>query len=518
MPAAGALDTVHVAAPEGVRNADPVASNDASSTFGARATAVLLAVSVGLAWLALGQDTLFLSDGHFLIEQLRSGEFRVDRHRLDAPLFSLWWALTGLDPQRAITSLSAVSAALATWLVVGLARRQGAGPRRALLAGGLFAATPSVTFFATTTERHGLFLPFVAVTFAAAHGWLRRLAEERRLLPALGGTVLVGALAALATMVHNSGLVLVPAAATLFGLQRIRGPRDLLLGANLCGAALAIQLVLWRGGVAVLETYGWCTPHAPAPYLESGLLPRLAGGFAHLPRSLWHEWLLPFAPLSLLVWWSARTPQLRREAAGLGLALLGYLFLCGAVDLAHAEFGAYVLPLAIPVATLLARARPPAVPILGLVVATTAALLHVAHADVDRNRLAPYAAAVRQLAADRPMRVLVLLNPRIDHIACDLDEMAACVATEPPLDHVDLSALAQVDAISLRGHAPLITALVTTTPAGGRTFVSRRTLEILEQHPERHPSGPVLVQLLRERFELVPRALEPFDGFELVVR
>lgn len=480
--------------------------------------ALLLATVTGLVWLALQQDTLFLSDGHFLIEQLRSGEFVGDRHRLDGPLFSLWWAFTGLGAQRTITSLSAVCTAAATWLVIRLATRQGASPRAALLAGGLFAATPSVTFFATTTERHGLFLPFAALTFVVAHAWLSRVARMPRALPVLGGAILVGAVAALATAVHNSGVMLLPAAIASFGLPLIRSPRDALLGTILCGVAVAVQLAAWRGGVVLLEAWGWCAPGSPTPYLETGILPRLATGFADLPRSAWHEWLLPFAPLSLLVWWGARAPSLRLETAGLGVALLGYLFLCGAVGLAHAECGAYVLPLAIPAATLLVRTRPPAVPLFALAVAIPLALFLLARSDVDRGRHAPFVAAVRELAGDRPLRLLVLLNPRIDHIDCSLDEMAACIASEPPVDHIDLSALALVDAASLRAHTSLITALAATDPIGGRTLVSRRSLEILEQHPERHPSGPELVELLRAQFRLDPVALGPFDGFELVVR
>src|SRR5690606_15401730 len=124
---------------------------------------------LGGLWIALLACGLYLSFGQrqpygdaigilMLIEG--GAALHNSKHFLYAPLVEALAGLFadfGLSPYRAGLVLSAAGAGLGVGLSYAASRCYGMPPRRALGAAALVGACPSVMFFATTFEYHGLF-------------------------------------------------------------------------------------------------------------------------------------------------------------------------------------------------------------------------------------------------------------------------------------------------------------------------------------------------------------------------
>src|SRR5690606_32718819 len=129
-------------------------------------------------------------------------------------------------------------------------------------------------------------------------------------------------------------------------------------------------------------------------------------GLEYLPSVLWHEWLLPFAPLSLAALAGLLRPGLRAETLALGLGLVPYLAFCVLLIVGEPECGAYLLPLAL----LAARITVLAWPLRAWPLFVFVALLGSGAALRNDSPLAAqqhFAAAARAAAAGRPAVLLV---------------------------------------------------------------------------------------------------------------
>jgi hypothetical protein len=151
----------------------------------------------------------------------------------------------------------------------------------------------------------------------------------------------------------------------------------------------------------------WATGHT-GQMLQASNICGLPQPWGRMPTTAWQEWLLPFAPVSLL-WVGAliRRP-LRAPAVCLALLLLGYLCLTNAVmgyfeplGPQSQERGSFLLGLALPAVALGTLWLPTPACLLAL-----ACALAVAVVDVRRNDWQPvppdWADGVRAVLAEGP--------------------------------------------------------------------------------------------------------------------
>ena len=238
--------------------------------------AALVGLAAAAAYATLGQTTLHHNDGHRILELIGTGELDFGRHHLSTPAMYAFHHLVGaplgLLPFRSVTLLNGLSSAVAVALLYTSARTLGLPRGSALGAAALFGGCFPVLFFATLVEFHGVFLPWITLSFWLACRWLRT--------GHVAWALSMGAVAGLATQLHSMGIFAsglfsawlwtarpdVPARRRLAqAAAAIAGPIDLLV-AN-AGTMTA------RGGRRASSTI-W-QPRSPGRPLSRG--PRAAG-------------------------------------------------------------------------------------------------------------------------------------------------------------------------------------------------------------------------------------------------
>jgi hypothetical protein len=475
-----------------------VSANDAK-------TACWLAAAAALSFGLLGQTTLYHNDGHRLLELLHRGELDFGRHYLSLPTMVWFDRLVGgplgLSPQRSVTWLNALCSGAAVGLTFVAARRLGEPRRRALLAAGLFAGTFPVFFFATLVEFHGIYLAFAIASFLLAARWAAA--------PGFRAAVWTGAMAGLATQWHASGILLVPSWALWFWGER----RDLpavrrALQIVVAGAAyLAVFLPFQQ----LWQSVGWAESIriSRAPF-GLAMLQHLA---ARLPVVFWTDWIRPFLPMSLLLFWAVLRGRQRFLALAVLTAAVAYSVL-GAIVLGVSELGVYAAPLAAPLAILAVRVLPTrfaAVVIVGLLLFGTAAVLR--H-DSEGARYRDFVRGLAVLRADADVVVLFCEHPagRIDE---RLDELAAIRVFAPDTAVFVLTELAAREPAELEPSIGPMVAAWGQLHRGRRVLLGRGSRDRLAQE---YASGQLLLDALAGAYDFVPRLVDGFDGFELVPR
>jgi hypothetical protein len=368
-------------------------------------------------YLALGQGTLY-GDALTFLEQLRAGDLRYERHVAYLPV--VWLAHAVLQPlgytlyQSALFT-SQLGGALAVLLLHCAARGLGLSRLTACLVAVGFALCPATVFFATVVELHGPFLGAMALAW-----WVGAWLVVR---PSCAAAAATGVATAFATAMHSSGALLpIPVLGAFVGAAWPRAApiawqRRITL-AVVAGAVHAALVLLATGGV---QQFGFVAKMAP---ISAGMEGRVG------PVLAW-EWLLPFAPYSLLFLAALRTRAARALAFVVLLSLPAYLLPSYLVLGVWREYGAYLLPVGVLAIAATVAVVPRAASLAALALSGGLAVAHVVRRD-EPARPREYAAGVRELAGGR--RVIVLGGAEVDleahYIA--MPDVQVVMLTMPP--------------------------------------------------------------------------------------
>ncbi|MCA8978281.1 MAG: glycosyltransferase family 39 protein [Planctomycetes bacterium] len=319
-----------------------------SSTF---AWAALAAIVYAMTW----QDALHGTDWRWFVLWLdEAGAVHAQHpgYLVVARGLRTLLAPLGADAYGVLRVLSILGGAVTVAGIHRIAAVVNGEARAARHAAAVAIVSPALWHHATVIELHAAFAAVMVWAGLTMVHWLRT-----------GGArwaVATGAFTGVATVMHATGHMLVPAVfATLVWRGRERGMRWVL------GAAVWFAIVhtaVWGGLFATIRTCGHlpqsvlgmaaqfdatAMPANPLEYLlhwAEGM--ELATQF--WPTTL-HEWLQPFAPLSVAVLIAMFVSGTRAAALLLHLVLLVYLL--ATVALVHAwtdERGAYLLPFLVP--------------------------------------------------------------------------------------------------------------------------------------------------------------------------
>jgi hypothetical protein len=315
------------------------------------AAAAVVAVVAFVVACALQQHTFYKGDGHVYLLGIVEGQLQHPHHMLFKALVS-WTHWLGAPLGVSLYEAAVLLSALGTGIGVGCAclasRGLGRSRRHAVAVAVLMLSVPAVLFFATVVELHGIFLGFCGPALLATAALARR--------PTLWRGVGFGAALALAYLGHASAAllpaVLLPLAlcypAGGGGVTRVRA----LLAPTLAAAVLFggfLVALPWLGRVTGL---GADTESAAAYVARDALA--FAADVGRWPVTLWHEWVLPYAPLNLVALWACWRGTSRAPARWLHLALVPYYLVC-VLLLPSAEHGAYLTVFAWPLALIAVR-------------------------------------------------------------------------------------------------------------------------------------------------------------------
>ena len=327
-------------------SAEPTSSGDASA---GQAAGRWLGDAVGIAalmlfvFVLLGQQTFYGVDAQNIVRQLarpeESGEHYV--HFLFIPcLRALTWPLRafGLGAYDAALGASMLGAALGVFFVHRCLLALGFGRGECALGSVLVATTPALLFFATVVEFHGLFFGFAGFAW-----WMCGRAIER---PSSGRLLFLGVSIAIAGFVHATGQLLSP---LLVGWFLASLPRRSVHAFLLASTAVLTHAALWFAVPRLLGIQAESQAKYWQEYFE------MLRPWSEAFDVLFHEWLWPFAPLSLLWLAAAWQRGWRLHVAVLALALVLYLSTCFVLIPRGHERGAYELPLTVSAAILALR-------------------------------------------------------------------------------------------------------------------------------------------------------------------
>jgi hypothetical protein len=454
-----------------------------------------------------GPDIVRLFDDHLL----RGAPLRHPWHVGFLPALEVFRRVLGvLGLQPGYVQLGDWFSAFGAALGVAAARagmRQLALPAAtARLASLALALCPGTLLFATVVEFHGPLLGMVGVAF-----WWTCVVVAR---PTWCGFVGLGVLGHAAFLIDGQALFL-PAWLLSFYLARRWGNGTHREDLARAGVAAAVHGVLFL----VLPKL------APGFYgfwadMQAGLREEGAMGtpqsLDYAPTIFVQEWLWPLLPVSALVFVAPLRRALRLEFAAFVIGLLPFLYLSVRLLVGEPEHGAYVLPLVLPAALLVAqfagtRWRAPVALslLLGLWPLLGAPRTHLAsQAEFDAQFARGVAAAT---GAHKPM---VLVG--------SARELAAAYARLPAdeLLWVRLSATKPRDATTAVDLQVTAAWLRSLHEAGRAVLITGNALGSLEdpaaamraekaalQVPANETlAGPLLAQHLREHFDLLPAA------------
>lgn len=470
-----------------------------------RVTAAWVGLVAAVVYVALGQTTLHHNDGHRILELLGTGELDFGRHHLATPVMygfhQLVGAPLGLLPFRSVTLLNGLSSAAAVALLYSSARELGLTRAASLAAASLFGLCFPVLFFATLVEFHGVFLPWITLSFWFACRW-RRTAR-------IGWALAMAAVAGFATQLHSMGIFASGLFAAWFWAARPDVSRSRRLAQ--AAAALAVHAVVFLAGTALWRSLGWSVGSALEALPRGAALVRALAEAA--PRTAWRELLLPFAPLPLFAAWALTRPAYRAQAIALWLASLPYLAL-SALILGVSEHGAYLATLAAPMSVLAAQVVGPRA-----LASVALAMLAVNGArtwrhDTEGGRYVAFVAGLHAVAEDDRCVLLYCEDPipgpdeHVDELAAlrVLDDPTECKNIGELMAGLETSAAAQMVAMAM--------ALPALYP-GARLLMGEATRQTLA---ERYPSGGRLLAALEQVYRFEPRRRGGFEGIELIPR
>jgi hypothetical protein len=470
-----------------------------------RKATALITLSAALVYACLGQTTLHHNDGHRILRLLELGELDFGRHHLAVPwmyAFHEWvTAPLGVSPHRSVTLLNAISSAAAVGLVFSGARVAQLSRPAAIVAATLFGGCFPVLFFASLVEFHGVFLPWVTLSFWLGCCWNRRGGQP--------WAVAMGAVAGVATQLHSMGIF----ASGVFVLQHWASRPDRAFGRKLAesAAAIAAHAAVFAAGTMLWQGLGWSVGSA-LDALPRGMA--LATALAErLPLTCWREFALPFLPLSLVTVWALTRANHRAVGGALVLGALPYIAL-SALILGVSEHGAYLAALAAPMSLLAARA----VPLRPLAAAAVAALLCnlslTWRHDTEGARYRGFVAGLEQVVGPQRSLLLYCEDP-VPGPDAHVDELAAVRVFAPETESWRLGELAAAPPERVRQQLADMAAALPTLTQGARLLMGRSSYDALRA---RYSSGPIVLKAIEQACRLEPRKELGFDGFELLAR
>lgn len=456
-----------------------------------------------------GQHTFYLADGlqlvyHFLLK----GNVAHDIHPLYLPVvdgFHDALRFTGLGAFRIATLCSALSTAAGLYVVGLLGRASGLSRGATLLLLALVGLCPAVFFFATVVEFHGFFFLFACICFWATEGLFRARGWRRYATAAL-----LGLTTFVASLAHSTGSLLVPLVGTWVAARG--GLRQRLL--ELCLFSLVHVSLLRFGRPLVLGALGleMQSAHTLTGWLEEWL--RAEGVWSRALSVIGHEILLPFLPLCMVFGLPLLAPGSRRSVLWLAVGSLPYYLLCVLVLADRVtgqpihERGAYMLPLAIPAAWLVAYRLHPShkrVAAALLALSLAGSVLQVRAHDVRPGK--EYGEAVRSILDER--ETILLAGTR---------ELPWILVEAPSVRPFYLVEGTAVDPAAL---APWLGATQAAIDAllaeGARVLLSDGARQDLLD-PRLQPQGRMILDSLSERYVRRPVRSGAFSAEELAPR
>lgn len=304
----------------------------------------LLALAFGFLYLLFRQENFYKLDGPGFVLALERGVHTHYAHYLYLPILHGLRAFAvplGLTDFQLAGMASALGTALGLFFLHRAAVCARLSRADSLLLLLLVGTCPSLFFFATVVEVHGVFLAFVGLAW-----WMACRAMHA---PGLVKGVVLGAATGLAGVVHGSGQILPVLLLSWMFCRRLDADRtdelcSMRLMAQCLAAAAGTHLAVFLLSPAILVAFGL---HAEAGSLFRHMQSFLKNppGFSALPMTFLHEWLLPYLPISLLSLLAFRRRSFKWTrlafAANLGLYMvLSLLLLPGG----GREWGAYQAP------------------------------------------------------------------------------------------------------------------------------------------------------------------------------
>jgi len=276
------------------------------------------------------------------------------------------------------------------------------------------ALCPSVVFFATQVEMPAPFLPF------AGAGWVAVALMARR--PTYARAVAVAVTAGVAVTAHASGAFLALPLVLFFLAQTWRRPVEAVPARSrliiMAAVTLALDLLIACAIAIAARSFGFSAdPGAALGFVVAAGVTSIQTPL-RLIAVVWHEWLVPFFPVSLL--WLCAIRAYRPHVCALGVSLAGYCVASFLVLIRAVEHGAYLQPLAWPACWLTVRTLPrrwAVVTVALLALLSTATLARDDHA----RDLRIYANGVKTLSGGAAASLLV----------GDIEEVAACLVHLP---------------------------------------------------------------------------------------
>ncbi|MBK8100303.1 MAG: hypothetical protein IPK26_24645 [Planctomycetes bacterium] len=361
-----------------------------------------------LLYALLRQDVFYKTDGPDLVELLHGHVHGA------VPLVHPWHVgylplleelrrgLATIGYQPSLFVLAGLFSALGMAVAVGCfragLRRLGIGARRATVATALLAANPGSLLFATVVEFHAPLLGAAGLCF-----WWTCVLVTR---PSWPRAIVLGGFTHGAFLMHSTALFL-PVWLLLFLLawrwpqQTMR--RDLALAA----VAAAIHGLLFLLMPRVLpEHYGLYADLSAAMAKEGSI--RRPQTLDYTGVILLQEWLWPLLPLSLaplLGPWSAAG---RRQLLAMLVGMAPFVYLSVRQLVFEPEYGAYMLPMLLPAAVLVATSLPVAAAIVLATASALGAVWHwAAHEQQHHRAYATLPQTLRQAAGTRPFVALL---------------------------------------------------------------------------------------------------------------
>jgi len=312
-------------------------------------TTLLLAFGVGSAYMLCRRLQAHGSDIFTLSRWLDEPDFVHPHHPLYLPgaeLLSKVLTPFGVERMTMFSCYSALGAAVGVAAIHRAVLRWTGDAALALVVALTSAATPALTYFATIGELHAPFFAWAGLAWWACAVWCAT--------PGFAGALRCGVLAGVATLFHATGALLVPwLAGAWMWMRRADGLSALFRQAGLFGVT---AFLVWLLGFSGMRALGEVPAGQPLELVAERFDVWVT--LAAFPRTWLVDWWLPFAPCSVLVLWcfwrGLAWPALWLHAAVLVHVLFTAVMLRGG---GH-EFGAYDLPLVLPLVLLSCRALP----------------------------------------------------------------------------------------------------------------------------------------------------------------
>jgi hypothetical protein len=363
---------------------------------------LLLAVCAFVFCVAQGRQALHGFDAYEALVATQDGVGRPHGHFLYIPLARAAWTVLSPFVPGAFEAMRVLSAAgvacgvfCAHRCAIALRLRHPATVAVAV------AVLPAAVYFGATVEVDGLVLGASSLGF-----WLWGVLARRRGIGLAAG---VGAATGLAAGLHGGMHLMCACACVLFAsrvLQRAARRRTLQQawrGGLLILVAVATHFAIFAAAAAVCGHRGQAAMAANAQLLSLPL--------DRVPVTLAQEWLLPYAPFSLLWLGCFRRRSLRWVGGAFASCLLGYLALTTAVmgffeplGPELCERGSFLIGIAVPMVVLAAASLSHRLLLAAVVVAAVIAVVDVRRADWSPAP-AGFAAALRDLAAREPLEL-----------------------------------------------------------------------------------------------------------------